>query len=56
MSWILAYLLILILIVLAFWIGSKKDITSKNRFNSLGLLALPIPLYMLVTCYFTAYY
>lgn len=56
MNWLLANLLLLIIIILIFWVGLKKDITWGSRIRGWILLTLPIPIYMLVTGYFTAYY
>lgn len=56
MSWVLAFLLILILIILALWVGLKNGATWKSRVTGWFLLALPVPIYMLMTGYFTTYY
>lgn len=56
MTWVLAYLLIAILIVPAYQIAFEEGITWKSRLTRWFLLALPVPLYMLMTGYFTTYY
>jgi len=56
MSWALAFLFILILIVLAFWEGLKKGATWKSRLKGWAWLSLPVPMYLLMTGYFTTYY
>lgn len=56
MNWFLAYLLLLIIIILLFWVGLKKDATWGSRIKGWSLLILPVPIYLLMTGYFTAYY
>lgn len=46
MSWLLAYLLLSIIIILMFWVGFKKDATWKSRLKGWGLLLLPVAIYM----------
>lgn len=56
MPWVLAYLLIAILIPIAYKIAFEEGITWKSRLTRWFFLALPVFLYMLLTGYFTTNY